>query len=59
MKAGGSLSHHHGVGKLRASFMNQVNSENFEHMIVSLKDGTDPENLFGARNGQFFEKEAK
>eukprot|EP00978_Attheya_sp_CCMP212_P017372 scaffold46186_cov46-Attheya_sp.AAC.2 len=59
LKVGGSLSHHHGVGKLRANFMSQINSENFENMIVGLKNGTDPENVFGARNGQFFENEAK
>jgi len=53
MKAGGSLSHHHGIGKLRASFMNQVNSDGFQKVLQDMKNTIDPKNIFGAQNGSF------
>ena len=48
---GGSLSHHHGVGKLRASFLNQVQSETSSQVLRDTKRAMDPGNVFGARNG--------
>ena len=48
---GGSLSHHHGVGKLRASFLNQVQSEASIRMQRETKRAMDPNNIFGAKNG--------
>lgn len=53
LSCGGSVSHHHGVGKLRARFMNQVNSNTFQSAIVDLKGCIDPDNIFGVRNGMF------
>jgi len=50
---GGSLSHHHGIGKLRAPFMEKVNSLHFQNTLVDLKRAIDPKNIFGARNGSF------
>ena len=47
---GGSLSHHHGVGKLRTPFVNQVNSDSFCDMLQRVKQGIDPSNIFGAGN---------
>jgi alkyldihydroxyacetonephosphate synthase len=48
---GGSLSHHHGVGKLRASFLAQVQSEASSHVLRETKRAMDPNNIFGAKNG--------
>lgn len=48
---GGSLSHHHGVGKLRARFLNQVHSEATHRVLRDTKKAVDPSNVFGARNG--------
>jgi len=53
MKQGGSLSHHHGVGKLRSSFMDRVNSPNYRTILDHLKEAIDPDNIFGARNGAY------
>jgi alkyldihydroxyacetonephosphate synthase len=48
---GGSLSHHHGIGKLRASFLAQVQSEASSHVLRETKRAMDPNNIFGAKNG--------
>mmetsp|Transcript_16473 Transcript_16473/g.37816 ORF Transcript_16473/g.37816 Transcript_16473/m.37816 type:complete len:484 (+) Transcript_16473:24-1475(+) len=53
LKQGGSLSHHHGLGKLRSSFAKNRASPEFRNVIASLKDGMDKDNVFGARNGLF------
>ena len=53
LKQGGSLSHHHGVGKLRSSFAKERASPDFRNVISSIKDGMDGDNVFGARNGLF------
>jgi len=50
---GGSLSHHHGVGKLRAPFMDGVNSKCFKDLLLSFKRSFDEKNTFGVRNGAF------
>ena len=48
---GGSLSHHHGVGKLRAPFLDQVQTDASSQVIREAKRAMDPANVFGARNG--------
>ena len=53
IKQGGSLSHHHGVGKLRSSFAKKRSSPEFRNVVTSMKDGIDKHNVFGARNGLF------
>jgi len=53
LKQGGSLSHHHGVGKVRASFAKNRSSSEFQNVVASIKDGMDKDNVFGARNGLF------
>jgi alkyldihydroxyacetonephosphate synthase len=53
MANGGSLSHHHGVGKHRAPLMDKVNSKNLQDVFFSLKDSIDPDNIFGVRNGTY------
>jgi alkyldihydroxyacetonephosphate synthase len=48
---GGSLSHHHGVGKLRQAFLPQVYSGVALETIRAAKRGVDPGNVFGIANG--------
>ena len=50
MSAGGTLTHHHGVGKAKKGFMDRVNSEAFGKIIRRVKDEVDPDNVFGAGN---------
>uniref|UniRef100_A0AAX7UNJ5 Alkylglycerone-phosphate synthase n=1 Tax=Astatotilapia calliptera TaxID=8154 RepID=A0AAX7UNJ5_ASTCA len=47
---GGSLSHHHGVGKLRKEWMRETISSVGMGMLRSVKDYVDPNNIFGNRN---------
>ncbi|GAB4229830.1 MAG: FAD-binding oxidoreductase [Acidobacteriota bacterium] len=55
MESGGSISHHHGVGKLRAPFMHRVLSPAAIDLVRGLKAVTDPGNVFGIRNNVFAE----
>lgn len=48
---GGSLSHHHGVGKIRQSFLPQVHSAAGLELIRAAKRAVDPSNVFGIANG--------
>ena len=50
IKNGGSISHHHGVGKLRKDFMPETISKGSIEMIRGIKQGQDPENIFGVNN---------
>jgi len=50
---GGSLSHHHGIGKIRAPFLDVLYCDNYRATLASVKKSIDPENVFGARNGIF------
>jgi alkyldihydroxyacetonephosphate synthase len=50
LKAGGSLSHHHGVGKLRRAFLPRIMSPAALQWKRELKKSLDPGNLFGAGN---------
>jgi alkyldihydroxyacetonephosphate synthase len=50
LEAGGSLSHHHGVGKIRQEFMPQIHSPLTLQWVKSTKALLDPQNVFGARN---------
>uniref|UniRef100_A0A8C0IZF9 Alkylglycerone-phosphate synthase n=1 Tax=Chelonoidis abingdonii TaxID=106734 RepID=A0A8C0IZF9_CHEAB len=47
---GGSLSHHHGVGKLRKQWMKESISDVGLGMLKSVKEYVDPNNIFGNRN---------
>jgi alkyldihydroxyacetonephosphate synthase len=55
MDAGGSISHHHGIGKLRRKFVDRVSSPESREAVRALKNGIDPTNVFGARNNIFAE----
>jgi len=50
LKSGGSLSHHHGVGKLRRAFLPRIMSETALQWKRDLKKSLDPMNVFGAGN---------
>ncbi|XP_042894818.1 alkyldihydroxyacetonephosphate synthase, peroxisomal [Parasteatoda tepidariorum] len=47
---GGSISHHHGVGKLRKKWMQQTVSDIGVQMLKAVKDSVDPMNIFANRN---------
>src|SRR5262249_51766150 len=50
LKSGGSLSHHHGIGKLRRGFLPRVISATEIQWKKELKKTLDPANVFGAGN---------
>lgn len=50
MASGGSLSHHHGVGKLRQHFLRDIMSDAGLQMQAQLKQALDPHNVFGVGN---------
>ena len=50
MKFGGSISHHHGVGKLRKKFMNRSVGETGINILKGLKSTIDPDNIFATGN---------
>jgi alkyldihydroxyacetonephosphate synthase len=51
LRSGGSLSHHHGVGKLRREFLPRVFAPAALSWRARLAQAVDPGNLFGAGNG--------
>ena len=53
MDRGGSISHHHGVGKIRKDFLKDTLSDSSVELIKDLKKAHDPSNIFGIRNGIF------
>jgi alkyldihydroxyacetonephosphate synthase len=50
LAAGGTLSHHHGIGKIRQDFMNDIYSPGSIAVMQAVKRAVDPSNLFGANN---------
>lgn len=50
MLAGGSLSHHHGVGKLRTKFLDKAWSNTALEWRRDIKRAIDPNNIFGCGN---------
>lgn len=50
---GGSLSHHHGIGKIRRPFLTQVQSANSIEVMRQTKRAIDPNNIFSIGNGVF------
>lgn len=50
MKAGGSLSHHHGVGKLRKAFMNKAVGSPALDMLRGLQKTIDPKGVLANKN---------
>lgn len=50
LKHGGSLSHHHGIGKLRQRFLPQIKSPAMLEWVGAAKRALDPQNVFGGAN---------
>ena len=50
---GGSLSHHHGIGKIRAEFTPDIQNETTAGALRAVKDYLDPDNIFGIANHTF------
>ncbi len=50
LRSGGSLSHHHGIGKLRREFLPRVLSPGMLEWGRRIKAAVDPTNVFGAGN---------
>ncbi|HEY0880463.1 MAG TPA: FAD-linked oxidase C-terminal domain-containing protein, partial [Archangium sp.] len=50
LAAGGSLSHHHGIGKLRQDFMKDIYSEGALNAARQIKQALDPQGVFGVNN---------
>lgn len=50
LAAGGSLSHHHGIGKIRQDFLGEVYSDGARAIAREVKRAIDPDNVFGAGN---------
>ena len=53
IKNGGSISHHHGVGKLRKDFIPDMISDGSVQLIKDIKKSQDPTNVFGVANNVF------
>ena len=53
LKSGGSLSHHHGIGKIRRDFLPRVLSPGMLEWEKDIKKAVDPGNVFGADNQGF------
>ena len=53
LENGGSISHHHGVGKLRKDFMKDTLSPASIEFLKRAKKCVDPQNVFGVRNNVF------
>ena len=51
IKNGGSISHHHGVGKLRKDFLPSTLSKTSMHLVQDLNLALEPQIIFGAKNG--------
>ena len=50
LASGGSLSHHHGVGKIRKRWMPHTVGEHGIGMIEAVKNYIDPKNIFASGN---------
>jgi alkyldihydroxyacetonephosphate synthase len=53
LRSGGSLSHHHGVGKIRQRFLARIASPGVAAWARDIKGAVDPTNVFGASNQLF------
>jgi alkyldihydroxyacetonephosphate synthase len=53
LERGGSLSHHHGIGKIRQPFLGRIASPGLRAFARQVKRAVDPTNVFGADNQLF------
>ena len=54
LKNGGTLSHHHGIGKLRQKFLLKHLSKTNIRLLQQVKAELDPKNIFGIGNNVMF-----
>ena len=59
LENGGSISHHHGVGKLRKRFMERTVSDLHMKMLEGFKNEIDPKNIFAINNTIYRSKEER
>lgn len=59
MKYGGSISHHHGVGKLRKRFMEKSVSPLNDVFMKGMKKTLDPNNIFAINNTIYQDEEER
>lgn len=50
MKYGGSISHHHGIGKLRKKFLPRSIGDTGIELLKGIKKTVDPNNIFATGN---------
>ena len=50
MLAGGSISHHHGIGKIRKGFIQRTIPQMAIDWQKQIKDAVDPKNIFAINN---------
>jgi alkyldihydroxyacetonephosphate synthase len=50
LRCGGSLSHHHGIGKLRQEILPEIMSDAMLEWNRRIKKAVDPQNVFGSSN---------
>ena len=50
LKQGGSLSHHHGIGKIRKRFMKRILPPMALDLMQDVKKSLDPKNVFAINN---------
>lgn len=50
LKCGGSLSHHHGIGKIRAKWYQSTVTKTGTDLFKATKQRLDPKNIFAAGN---------
>lgn len=50
LKCGGSISHHHGVGKIRKRYMKRTLPPMAINLMKKVKETFDPKNIFGINN---------
>ncbi len=55
LRSGGSLSHHHGIGKLRERFLPKIQSVATMKFNQKAKQAVDPQNIFGCGNQKMAE----
>ena len=53
MEAGGAISHHHGIGKIRRDFVRDTVSDATIALLHDIKHAQDPKNVFGIANNIF------
>jgi len=50
MKSGGSISHHHGIGKIRKRFIKRTLPPMALELMQNVKEKLDPKNIFAINN---------